>query len=104
MPAELVFIEACAGAIVRLREALTIGNLGELNEANADLRAALLQVQPRLARTGLNGSTMLPKSHLAKIQAEIRIGGELLIRASAANRRALAVFTTEPSSYGPSGL
>jgi hypothetical protein len=91
-------------ALGELQSALVSGELTELNQANEALRQSLQDMQ---AKWGLRpGNTVsLPLTiELFAVHRELRIAGELLARSSAANRRALSVFTDDPVSYGRNGI
>ncbi len=103
-PVEALPFNDFEAALVQLREALTAGDLSELNQANDELRAAMQRVQPYLGSSPRSVNAARQDLRFEKIQREVRIAGELLARANAANRRALSVFSASPSSYGPNGL
>ncbi len=95
-------------ALDELQSALVTGELAELNQANEALQQSLQNMQAQSGpRPGNTVSSPL-SIELFAVRRKLRIAGELLARSSAANRRALSVYTDEPinlstRSSGPPG-
>lgn len=91
-------------ALAGLRVALTNGELAELDRANDALQRSTLLVQAWLPALSSVKSASPRHLGFSGIQREIRIAGELMLRSSAANRRALAVFSRDAASYDSNGV
>jgi hypothetical protein len=103
-PGGLTALKGFAQALAGLRVALTSGELAELNRANEALQRSTLLVHACLPALSRHKSASPQHLGLSDIQREIRIAGELMLRSSAANRRALAVFSRDAVSYDSTGL